>query len=65
MKNEIRDLLVGRYCANSEEDVFLNISKTDDGVLIDLVDREADIYYSFLIDGSLVKDFKTDEIPYA
>lgn len=46
-KGEIRGLKAGTFFANTDESVLLRISRTDNGVVIELVDIEADSVYKF------------------
>jgi hypothetical protein len=48
MKREISGLRSGTY-ESKDESVFLRVRKTDEGVIIEVVDRDADIFYAFTI----------------
>lgn len=48
-KGEIRGLLAGDFYS-SDGTAMLRISKKDDGVFLEFVDFEADIYYEWKVD---------------
>lgn len=48
MKDEIRDLKAGTY-TSEDGSAFLRVRKTDDGVIVELVDEDADMFYEFTI----------------
>ena len=54
MKGEIRGLRAGSY--QSKDGSFeLRVSKTDSGVMVELIDFDADIFYAFTLDNKVVK----------
>lgn len=48
MQGEIRGLKSGTF-ESADESTFVRVRKTDQGVIIELVDRDADIFYAFTI----------------
>jgi hypothetical protein len=54
MKKEIRGLEAGTY--HSEDGTLLiRVSRKDDGVLVEIADMDADIFYAAKIDGGKAK----------
>ncbi len=49
MKSEIRGLKAGSYYSK-DETLLLRVSKTDNGVLIEIADMDADIFYAVTVD---------------
>ena len=57
MKGEIRGLKSGDYWS-SDESCLLRVKKTDDGVSIELLDEDADIFYAFILEKGVTKNFE-------
>jgi len=49
MKGEVRGLMTGTYHSD-DGSVFLNVSRADNGVMIEVVDKDADTFYAFVVD---------------
>jgi hypothetical protein len=54
MKGEIRGLKVGEYLSK-DGTLLLRLKKTDNGVMIEIADFDADIFYEANIDGKEVE----------
>lgn len=54
MKKEIRGLEAGTYYSE-DETLLIRISRKDDGVLVEIADMDADIFYAAKIDGGKAK----------
>jgi len=62
---EVRDLIAGEYVSPCES-VSLVVNKTDDGVGIQLIDTDARLSYSFVVnERASVVDFEVIDIPTA
>jgi len=61
MKREIRGLKAGRYWSE-DGTVVLRLVKSDKGVLIEIGDLDADIYYSVEIDENSKPKFEVGQI---
>ncbi|MGZ8887733.1 MAG: hypothetical protein ACXW1A_05660 [Nitrososphaeraceae archaeon] len=57
MKKEIRDLQSGDYWS-PDESCLLRIKKTDDGVSLEVLDKDSDIYYAFTVENGQTKKFE-------
>lgn len=51
MKKEIRNLKAGQYLSK-DGTLCLNIKMHDDGVLIEIADKDADIFYTAIVNGN-------------
>jgi len=49
MKGEIRGLKVGRYWSHDDSTILI-VRNSDDGVIVEVADFDADIFYAFVID---------------
>jgi len=56
MREEIRDLKAGEY-PSKDGSLLLRVKKTDSGVLIEIADFDADMFYAAQVDGDKV-DFE-------
>lgn len=54
MKGEIRELKAGNYYSK-DGTLLLKINKSDNGVIVEIADFEADIFYAANIDGKEVR----------
>lgn len=54
MKGEIRGLKAGEYLSK-DGTLLLRLKKTDNGVMIEIADFDADIFYAANVDGKEVK----------
>jgi len=61
MKSEIRRLKAGRYDSPCES-VRLQLRTSDEGVIVEIADSDADIFYAFTIDNDEVVKFEVDEL---
>ncbi len=57
MKKEIRGLQTGLF-QNNDKTASLLFSVSDDGVIVELVDCEFDLYQKWVIDNNNVKHFE-------
>lgn len=57
MKNEIRGLQAGEFVSD-DESCRLIIRRTDNGVVIELLDEDADIFYAFTVDKTETVKFE-------
>jgi len=57
MKSEIQGLLAGKYCS-PDGSAFLRVRKTDKGVIVEVVDEDADIFYAFTVDEKKKTEFE-------
>lgn len=56
MEKEIRGLQAGDYCV--DDSVFLRVRRTDEGVIMEIVDREADVFYAFTVNENQETKFE-------
>lgn len=49
MNKEVRGLKAGTY-ESPDGSAFLRVRRTDQGVIIEVVDQDADIFYAFTVD---------------
>ena len=49
MRGEVRNLTTGSYLAE-DESAMLRVSVKDNGVVIEVADFDADIFYEFVVD---------------
>lgn len=49
MKNEVRGLKAGEYVSN-DGTLMLRVSRNDNGVLVEIADMDADIFYAVRVD---------------
>jgi len=61
MKSEIRGIKAGRYYSPCES-VLLQLRISDEGVIVEIADSDADIFYAFTIDNEEVVKFEVDEL---
>jgi len=61
MKSEIRRLKAGKYYSPCES-VLLQLKTSDDGVIVEMADFDANIFYAFTIDDEKVVKFEVDEL---
>jgi len=57
MKSEIRGLKAGSYYSK-DETLLLRISKSDNGVIIEIADMDADIFYAVTVDENSKTHFE-------
>jgi len=61
MKSEIRRLKAGKYYSPCES-ILLQLRISDEGVIVEIADSDADIFYAFTIDDETVVKFEVDEL---
>lgn len=56
MKSEIRGLKVGEFYSE-DDSLLLRLSRRDNGVVIEIADMDADIFYTVTVDENGITNF--------